>query len=49
MLKPKKNDIIPDSWVRVGKNEYIVPIKENTTKRKIITYDPDEWLGDEEE
>ena len=49
MLKPMKNDNIPDRWVRVGKNEYIVPIKENTTKRKIITYDPDEWLGDEEQ
>jgi len=26
--------------------EYVVPIKENTSSRKKIMYDPDEWLDD---
>lgn len=48
MLKPMKNESnIPESWVKVGNNEYIVPIKENTTKRKVVSYDPDEWLDDD--
>jgi hypothetical protein len=27
-------------------HEYVVPIKENTSSRKKIMYDPDEWLDD---
>lgn len=50
MLKPMNKDSnIPDTWVKVAEHEYIVPIKENTTKRKMVSYESDKWLDDEDE
>ena len=50
MLKPMNKDSnIPDTWVKVAEHEYIVPIKENTTKRKMVSYESDKWLDDGDE